>query len=334
MIRSLYFLCIALLGVCNLCAQENDISVHDPVMLKQDGVFYLFSTGHGIAVWSSTDMKNWTQQAPVFAEAPPWAVAAVPGFQNHIWAPDISFYKGMYYLYYSVSAFGKNTSCIGLAINKTLNPNSPDFKWIDQGKIIQSYPGKTTWNAIDPNLVLDNDNNPYLSFGSFWDGIKIIPLHADGKSVKGDTLRLKTIASRRYGGAKLLAVDNNPPDAGGNAIEAPFILKKDRWYYLFASIDYCCKGVNSTYKMIVGRSLKLTGPYTDAAGKPMEDGGGTVLLAGDQRWHGVGHNAVCLFDGQYYLVFHAYDGQQNGFPKLQIRKLKWTKNNWPIVAVQ
>src|SRR5690242_19510923 len=118
---------------------ENDtlIPVHDPVMIRQDSMYYIFCTGRGISVWSSTNMKNWKREKPVF-DTLPWAVQTIKGFRNHIWAPDISYHNGLYYLYYSVSAFGKNTSCIGVATNKTLNSSSPDFKWTDHGKVIQS----------------------------------------------------------------------------------------------------------------------------------------------------------------------------------------------------
>src|SRR5690349_17431613 len=95
--------------------------VHDPVMIKENGTYYLFCTGFGISVWSSRDLQNWRKEKAVFDKAPEWAVKAVPGFRGHIWAPDISYHNGMYYLYYAVSAFGKNTSCIGLAVNKTLD---------------------------------------------------------------------------------------------------------------------------------------------------------------------------------------------------------------------
>jgi arabinan endo-1,5-alpha-L-arabinosidase len=309
--------------------------VHDPVMIRENNTYYIFCTGWGITVYSSTDMKNWKNEAPVFAEAPEWAVKAVPGFKGHIWAPDISFYNGQYYLYYSVSAFGKNTSCIGLATNKTLNSDDPEFKWVDHGKVIQSYPGKTNWNAIDPNMALDSQGQPYLVFGSFWDGIKLVKLDKDAISVDDDLAHIPTIASRKTDpdAPNPPAVDNNPKDAGGNAIEAPFIFKRDGYYYLFASIDYCCKGVNSTYKMIVGRAKKLTGPYVDENGKLMARGGGSIVLAGNQRWHGVGHNAVVHFDGVDYLVFHGYDGDDGGRPKLLIRKITWSDKGWPEVKL-
>ena len=309
------------------------IIVHDPVMIRQNDTFYVFCTGMGISVFSSPDMKNWKKENSVFATPPAWAVEAVPGFKGHIWAPDISFYHGEYYLYYSVSAFGKNTSCIGLATNKTLDSKDPQFKWIDHGKIIQSIPGKTNWNAIDPNLITDEKGNPYLVFGSFWDGIKLVKLSPDARSVAEDISKIPTIASRKTD-PKMPnppSVDNNPVDAGGNAIEAPFIFRKGNYFYLFASIDYCCKGINSTYKMIVGRAEKLTGPYSDRSGKPMAAGGGTILLQGDADWYGVGHCAVVSFNETDYLVFHGYDAHDAGKPKLNIRKLNWDKDGWPVV---
>jgi arabinan endo-1,5-alpha-L-arabinosidase len=297
---------------------RTNISVHDPVMIKQDSVYHLYCTGKGIASWSSTDMLHWKAEKPIFADPPQWAIDSVPGFKGHIWAPDISYYNGLYYLYYSVSAFGKNTSCIGVATNKTLNTTSPEYKWVDHGKLIQSVPGKTNWNAIDPNFITDKDGTPYLAFGSFWGGLKIIKLNQDRTSLAQSLDQLPTIASRKA----------NPSNTGANAIEAPFIFRKGNYYYLFVSVDYCCKGPKSTYKMLVGRSKKLIGPYLDKEGRRMEYGGGSVLLAGDKDWYGVGHNAVCSFNGTDYLIYHGYDAADNGISKLRIDQLNWIKG-WP-----
>ncbi|MBK6281611.1 MAG: arabinan endo-1,5-alpha-L-arabinosidase [Draconibacterium sp.] len=315
-------------------SHAQSISVHDPVMAKQNNTYYIFCTGRGISVWSSTDMKEWKREQPVFSEPPKWAVEAVSGFRGHIWAPDISFYNGKYYLYYSVSAFGKNTSCIGLATNKTLDPNDPDFKWEDHGKVIQSFPGKTNWNAIDPNLIVAGDGTPFLSFGSFWDGLKLVKLNPEATAPAEDLEKIPTIASRKKSSSDTNppAIENNPIDAGGNAIEAPFIFKKGSYYYLFASIDYCCKGVNSTYKMIVGRSETIPGPYLDKEGKPMNSGGGTILLQGNENWFGVGHNSTYTFNGIDYIIFHGYDASDEGKPKLIIKKLDWDNEGWPVVA--
>lgn len=324
------------LSTQNLHAQDlqTNISVHDPVMIKQDSVYYIFCTGMGIADWSSKDMIHWKREKPVFAEAPKWAADTIPGFKGHIWAPDISYYNGLYYLYYSVSAFGKNTSAIGVATNKTLHTDNPDYHWVDHGRVIQSYPGKTNWNAIDPNLITDKNGTPYLAFGSFWDGLKLIKLSKDRLHIDQNINNLPTIASRKKDpDTDLPAVDNNPVDAGGNAIEGAFIFPKNNYYYLFASIDYCCKGPKSTYKMIIGRSKNLQGPYLDEAGLPLAKGGGTILLQGDEHWYGVGHNAVFTDKKTDYLVFHGYDAADHGISKLRIEKLDWDNYGWPKVAL-
>lgn len=315
-----------LVGSLQIQAQPTPprIPAHDPVLARQNGTYYMFCTGPGIAVWSSKDRQNWKQEQPVFPAAPAWAVQAVPGFKNHIWAPDISFYNGTYYLFYSVSAFGKNTSCIGLATNKTLDPTSKDFRWTDHGRVIQSVPGRDMWNAIDPNLIRDEAGTPWLSFGSFWEGIKLVKLRPD-LTAPAQPEQWRTLA-RRPRSPQL--TDSLP---GDGAIEAPFIFRKGAYYYLFTSFDYCCRGPQSTYKIMVGRSKTLTGPYLDKAGVALEQGGGTQVLAGDQNWFGLGHNSVYTFDNADYLVFHGYDAADKGHPKLRIEKLRWDSAGWPQV---
>lgn len=313
---------LLVLGLSGQCfAQPAKIQVHDPVMIKQDSVYYLFCTGMGISVFSSTNLRDWNKEKPVFDKAPEWAVKAVPGYRGHTWAPDISFHNGQYYLYYACSAFGKNTSCIGVAVNKTLHPSSPDFKWNDMGKVVQSVPGRDMWNAIDPNLAFDENNVPWLVFGSFWNGIKLVQLNSDLTSV-AQPEKWYTVATRIK---ELPAADTS---AGDDAIEAPFIYNKDKYYYLFVSWDYCCRGVNSTYKVVVGRSEKITGPYLDKNGVKMVSGGGTLVAEGDKNWYGVGHCAVYTFDGSDYIIYHGYDASDNGRSKLIIHTLAW-QDGWP-----
>lgn len=303
-----------------------ETSVHDPVMIKQDSVYYIFCTGFGISVFSSKDMKNWKAGKPVFDKAPQWTADAIPGFKGHIWAPDISYHNGRYYLYYSVSAFGKNTSAIGVATNKTLNPASPDFKWTDQGKVIQSVPGRDMWNAIDPNFIIDESNTPWLVFGSFWNGIKLVKLNTDLTAV-AQPETWYTVAARKR--------DFTLPDsvAGDAAIEAPFIFKKGKYYYLFVSWDYCCRAEKSTYKVVVGRSEKVYGPYIDKDGVAMNSGGGSLVAEGDKNWFGAGHSGTYTFNGIDYLIFHGYDAADKGRSKLRIERLSWN-NGWPAVMKQ
>ena len=301
------------------------VSVHDPVMIKQGDTFYLFATGNGISSWSSKDMKNWQNLKPVFAQPPAWAVKTVPSFKGHIWAPDISFHNGQFYLYYSVSAFEKNTSAIGVAVNKTLDPASPDFKWEDKGKVIQSEPNRDQWNAIDPNLILDDNGTPWLSFGSFWGGLKLVKLNPDLVSV-AEPQQWHTVARR----PRTFLLDDAAP--GDGAIEAPFIFKKGEFYYLFVSLDYCCRGERSDYKIAVGRSSSVTGPYLDKAGVRLDRNGGTVIAKGDKNWYGVGHTATYTFNGKDHLIFHGYDANDRARPKLRVEELQWDAEGWPSLT--
>lgn len=300
------------------------VMTHDPVMAKQGDTYYLFATGHGISVMSSKDLKNWKFEKPVFEKAPQWAVETVKGYNGHTWAPDIIFHNGLYHLFYSCSAFGKNTSAIGHATNPTLDPSSPDFKWTDHGKVIQSVPNRDMWNAIDPNIIIDENGTPWMNFGSFWDGIKMVKLTPDMNGVAQPEEWYSL--SRRQ---RTFNLDEE--NAGDGAVEAPFIMKHGDYYYLFVSFDYCCKGLKSNYKVMVGRSKAVTGPYLDKDGKAMDKGGGSLVIQGNKDYAGVGHNAAYHLDGKDYFISHAYSVAEEGAPKLIIREMTWTPDGWLIV---
>lgn len=309
--------------------------VHDPVMAYCDGKYYIFATGQGISCMSSADMLNWYPEKPVMAEIPQWAVDSVKGYRGHTWAPDIHYYNGTWYMYYSCSSFGVNGSAIGLMTNKTLNPESPDYKWTDQGMVIRSVRDKTNWNAIDPNLIIDDKGNPWLTWGSFWDGIQLVKLDKDFKTPKG---KCKTIARRymRNNMKELVSKEDmerarQAPNAGANAIEAPFIIKEGGYYYLFVSWDYCCKGANSNYKVAVGRSKKINGPYLDSKGKDMAVGGGDIIAQQDDEFYGIGHCAVYKFGDQWFFIAHGYSKADNGASKLVIKKMHFDDNGVPVL---
>jgi arabinan endo-1,5-alpha-L-arabinosidase len=84
--------------------------------------------------------------------------------------------------------------------------------------------------------------------------------------------------------------------------------------------------------MIIGRSKNLQGPYLDKGGLAMNKGGGTILLAGNKEWYGVGHNGISTFDGADYIIFHGYDAADKCISKLRIEQLSW-ENGWPVVAL-
>lgn len=313
-------------------AQVAEIGVHDPVMIQQDDTYYVFATGRGIAVWSSKDMTTWEREAPVFASAPEWTDSVVPEFRNHIWAPDIYRHNGTYYLYYSVSAFGRNTSAIGVATNTTLHADDPAFEWVDHGIVVQSVPGRDMWNAIDPNVIHDDDGSPWLAFGSYWLGMKLVRL-ADNMLEIARPEEWHTIAARhRYWKLD----ERDAGDTLNGAIEAPFLFKKNGYYYLFVSWDRCCNREESTYKVVVGRSREIRGPYVDRENEPMTHGGGSLVvrgLDGHERWAAAGHNAAYTFDGTDYLVMHAYDRTDRGRSKLVIEPIQWDEDGWPFVRL-
>jgi arabinan endo-1,5-alpha-L-arabinosidase len=305
-------------------APPQQVSIHDPVMAKEGSTFFLFSTGPGITFFSSTDLKSWKLRGRVFEGEPVWAKQVAPKFNGHLWAPDITRHKGKFYLYYSVSSFGRNTSAIGVTVNRTLNPDSPDYRWEDQGIVLRSVPNRDLWNAIDPNIIVDGEGVAWMSFGSFWGGLKLVKLAPNWISI-AEPEEWHSIAKRER------SVLANDEDSGTAEIEAPFIFRKGDYYYLFASWDKCCRGKDSTYKMVVGRSKKVIGPYLDKTGKSMALGGGSLVLAGSADWAGVGHNSAYTFDGKDYLIFHAYENADNGLQKLKIAEIKWDEAQWPVI---
>ena len=307
---------------------HGDLRVHDPVIMREDDTYYVFCTGGGrrggiIPIRCSKDLYNWTLCGHVFDQLPEWATKEIPGARGS-WAPDISYFNGKYHLYYSVSTFGKNNSAIGLATNVTLDPNSPDYEWIDQGMVVRSHEGKDDWNAIDGNIAIEDENSIWLSWGSFWSGIKMRRINPETGKVSDTDTKLYSLASRPRSEEHV-----TPPVEG--AIEAPFIVRHGRYWYLFVSFDFCCRRAKSTYNIVVGRSRKITGPYVDKDGKPMIEGGGTLVIeATTPNWRGPGHQAVLQEESGDYLLFHAYDGQ-TGRSELKISTMVWEKG-WPRVG--
>lgn len=318
-----------LFGIPGLLCQQKTVSVsselqgdtrqvHDPSIIKEGDTFYIFSTRAGLAIRCSKDLITWRLCGDVFAHLPEWAVKDVPGLRG-LWAPDVSYFNGKYHLYYSVSTFGSNRSSIGLATNLTLDPTNERYRWIDQGKIISSGTGDD-WNAIDPDVVIDEQNQPWLSFGSFWGGIKLRKLEQTTGKLSSQDQTLYSLASRPR------------TTVSSGAIEAPTIIRKNGYYYLFVSFDLCCRGKDSTYNIRVGRARNVTGPYLDRSGKSMMDGGGTLVVAGGTRWAGPGHCSILQEKNGDWLIYHAYDTTWHGVPTLRISPLVWDSEGWPTIS--
>lgn len=290
-----------------------DLFTHDPALVKGEGGdrWFIYSTGNGqvadgnIQVRRSDDGVNWEYAGEVWQEKPAWLAAAVPGVDN-LWAPELVEHDGTWYLYYSASTFGKNVSVIALATNTTLDPDDPEYEWVDRGQVISSKGER--FNAIDPGIAEDENGTPWMSFGSFWTGLQLVQLEWPG-GLRADAAEPVTIADRKA-----------PP----NAIEAPYILPHDGAYYLFFSRDFCCQGLQSSYNIAVGRSKSITGPYVDADGKDPLEGGGTPVLATDGGRVGPGGQSV----SGGMLAFHYYAGELDGAFRLGMAELGW-KGGWP-----
>ena len=286
------------------------IHVHDPSpIIRCGGVLWIFSTGPGIISYHSTDMRNWKPGPRVFAQLPAWAHQAVPGNHNFIWAPDVIFLHGRYLLYYSVSTFGAKRSVIGLATNKTLNPKSPEFHWIDRGLLIGSD-RRDNYNAIDPGVICTANGKLWMSFGSFSSGIKLMELNARNGLANAVHRRIYSLAWHR-------------------TIEASQIVHYGTWYYLFVNWGYCCRGVHSTYNIRVGRSHSITGPYRDAQGVNMLKGGGTLFLNSIGPFIGPGQAGVFNNHGVLYFTCHFYNGLLNGYSQLSVMRMVFNSSGWP-----
>jgi arabinan endo-1,5-alpha-L-arabinosidase len=290
------------------------IGVHDPSMIQVGTTYYLFATGGKLNFRSSTNLSTWANAGTIFSALPGWIATELGQTITDLWAPDISLVNGTYRVYYAGSVFGSNHSVIGLATNTTLNQKDAAYNWVDQGLVIESNKTggtKDDWNAIDPNYIKDESGNSWLVFGSFWSGIKL-------RRLDETTGKLSTTDTTLY------SLANN---SGG--IEAASIVFHNGYYYLFVSYDLCCKGVNSTYRTMVGRSTAITGPYTDNNGKAMLQGNALQMLATDGRYIGPGGGTAFRDGSLYYYVYHYYDGQDNGASFLMMRPILWTADDWP-----
>lgn len=305
-----------------------DLVVHDPALIKAGDDYYVFCTGgfrgQGIVpIRKSRDLRQWERDGFVFKRLPVWVAEEIPKARN-AWAPDISHFGGKYYLYYSLSSFGVNDSAIALATNVTLDRDDPKYNWVDEGMVVRSRSGEDDFNAIDPNLVIENEKSVWLSWGSFWGGIMMRRVDPQTGKLSTTDTTLHTIAARPRQDSH-----QTPPVEG--AIEAPTTLRHGDHWYLFTSFDFCCRGAKSDYKVVVGRSDSITGPYLDRDGKSMTQGGGTLVVeAATEHWRGAGHQAVLSDSGVDYLAFHAYSAE-TGRSQLQISTIEW-QDGWPRVA--
>jgi len=297
--------------------------VHDPSIIQAGGKWYVYVTdasatqGGFIPVRCSSDKLAWSDCGFVFTTLPAWISGAVPGATT-IWAPDVSYFNGLYHLYYAVSTFGSNVSAIGMATNTTLDPTDPAYKWVDKGQVLTSQ-ASSNFNAIDPNILVDAGGKVWLSYGSFWEGIF-------QQEIDPATGLIKTGGTAYHLARRATSVTYDP-------VEGASIVYKGGYYYLFVSWDFCCESspANSNYKIVVGRSTSPNGPFLDQGGADMAAGGGTILLQGNSAWSGPGGQTAYIDgSGDGVIAFHALKLAQNGLDYLFVDSLDFS-SGWPVI---
>lgn len=296
-------------------ALKGQYQSHDPSALIKDGSkYWMFTTGAGIYAAYSSDLISWTSgPKTVFPIGtwPSWINSAVPGFDGTFWAPDCIYMNGKYYLYYSCSTFGSSRSAIGVATSPTLDQNSASYQWTDLGLVVSSSTSSDV-NAIDPALFKDSNGKVYMTYGSFSAGIGVVEINpSTGKMLNSTITKI----------------------AGGSGAdwEAPYMVKEGSYYYLFVNRGYCCRGSNSTYYIVTGRSSSPLGPFVDKNNVNLRSGGGTTVLGSSGRYIGPGHFGLLRENGSNFVSIHYYDGNDNGNAKLDIVNMGFS-NGWPFLT--
>ena len=227
-----------------------DPNVHDPFLINAEGRFYLLSTGTGISIHESKNMLEWdnVDNSKIFQKTPKWAsdiVSRRPKLQANmpeLWSPSVYYFNNKYHLYSCTGIFGTNDMAIGLATSPTMNPNSPEYKWTDQGFVLRSRPRIDDFSAMTSHVITDEKGGRWLLYGGNFGGVKLGRLDEfTGKIKLGGGV--SSIAARPR--ANKFEV--------GPVVEGPFLYKNKGFWYLFVSFDNCCKGVDSTYNIRVGR---------------------------------------------------------------------------------
>lgn len=299
----------------NWYSSEVRWGAHDPTILRHESGYVLMSTNNMLLMMTSEDALHWTNHDRAMSIIPSWLNDVTNNEVGDIWAPDVFYFGGEYRSYYTGSAFGENTSGIGFMSTKSIVPGSVDYGWSDKGEVVSSD-NSNNYNAIDADVVVDAENNYWMTFGSWWDGIRLIRLDENtGKQSLSDKTVYR-IASR-----------------GGSGIEGPSLIEHKGQYFLFTAWDVCCKmGAEleeNTYKTAMGRSNTIIGNYVDRSGNLLTNGGGTILLDRYGRYYGPGGGEAFQDLNRIRFAHHYYDANSNGSPTLQIRDLVFTQDNWP-----
>lgn len=300
---------------------------HDPTIVADGDRWLMFSTdtavagspGVGVQIRQSDDLVGWSWFGHAFdgvpAEALDWSGAV------GIWAPEVVERADGWRMYYSASSFGSRTSMIALA-----SAPSAAGPWHHVEPVVRTEHDTDSVNAIDAAVVTDAHGTDWLLYGSFFGGLRILPLDADGRPVTpGDKGRPVVVRAASINGA----------------VEGGHILHDEESgsYALFCSFD----SLFDTYNIRVARSAEVDGAYVDARGQAMIDETepprqvGTVLVAGYEApdgtvWAAPGHSSHLVDGDERFLVHHVRDGADPTRHTCHVRRLRWTRQGWPVAS--
>jgi arabinan endo-1,5-alpha-L-arabinosidase len=314
MTRNIVAAAAAVLLVSPVLALDGQPGMHDPsTVVVHEGKFYVYATGGGLPLAISDDGWTWRRAGTLMQTLPggrPGPDVIARG-GNNTWAPDVIRSADKYFVYYSAPGT-QPKAAIGLLVGRTLDPESPDYKWEDGGPVVWSD-GVEDSNAIDPGVFRDPANGTlWLTYGSYFGYIRLVELNP------------KT--------GKRLYPDRKPVNIAVNS-EASIMIFRDGWYYLLVTHGSCCAGANSSYNIRMGRAKKVTGPFVDNMGIDMLQGGGKLFLGSGGRFIGPGHFGLLDLgsDVQKFSCHYEADLDRGGISVLDIRPLLW-RDGWPVAG--
>ena len=291
-------------------------SAADPTVIRTDEGFYLYATqtnSYWIPIYFSKDLVNWEFKRSAFRNATKPKPDVLPG-GGAFWAPEIRYINGKYVLYFSWAKWGDGS----ISYTAVATSDSPVGDFLNAKPLLITDDFGS--NCID-QFYYEEDKKKYMFVGSF-NGIYVTELTDDGLSVK-----------RGADGKPVLK-----KQVCGRAFEGTNIYKKGKYYYLFASINNCCpnNGMDSKYKVVVGRSENLLGPYVDRKGKDMLDNSWELVLEGDgETFFGPGHNSIIIPDdaGTDWMIYHSYVKENGtvGGRLGMLDRIVWSADGWPTI---
>lgn len=289
-------------------------SAADPTVICTDEGFYLYATqtnSYWIPIYFSKDLVNWEFKRSAFRNATRPKPDVLPD-GGAFWAPEIRYINGKYVLYFSWAKWGDGSK----SYTAVATSDSPVGDFLNAKPLLITNDFGS--NCID-QFYYEEDGKKYMFVGSF-NGIYVTELTDDGLSVK-----------RGADGKPVLK-----KQVCGRAFEGTNIYKKGKYYYLFASINNCCDGIDSRYKVVVGRSENLLGPYVNREGKDMMSNSWTLVLEGDgETFFGPGHNSIIIPDdaGTDWMIYHSYVKENGavGGRLGMLDRIVWSADGWPTI---